>query len=227
MSNIPFNDELVLDSWNQNAYSWITAIENEEIESRKIVTNNAIIDAIMSYSPDSILDMGCGEGWLTRELTIRGMEAWGVDGVSPLIEKAKIMNYGKFLVVSYEDIVNKMDLDRQSIIKDKNTFGKQIKVKQNMIDELELKLKSAYLERDHYKELMDEGELKFENLSKQMSIVKQSDTLKTLKNSNLSNLFAPFQNLSYFLTFLCKVYISKIFPSRHNKQCLSISSPNK
>lgn len=111
MSNIPFNDELVLDSWNQNAYSWITAIENEEIESRKIVTNNAIIDAIMSYSPDSILDMGCGEGWLTRELTIRGMEAWGVDGVSPLIEKAKIMNYGKFLVVSYEDIVNKNNID--------------------------------------------------------------------------------------------------------------------
>ena len=107
----------------------------------------------------------------------------------------------------YEDIVNKMDRDRQLIIKDKNTFGKQIKVKQNMIDELELKLKSAYLERDHYKELMDEGELKFENLTKQMSIVKQSDTLKTLKNSNLSNLFAPFQNLSYFLTFLCKVYI--------------------
>ena len=107
----------------------------------------------------------------------------------------------------YEDIVNKMDRDRQLIIKDKNTFGKQIKVKQNMIDELELKLKSAYLERDHYKELMDEGELKFENLTKQMSIVKQSDTLKTLKNSNLSNFFDPFQNLSYFLTFLCKVYI--------------------
>ena len=102
------NDESVLDSWNQNASAWITAIENEEIASRKLVTNNAIIDAIASYSPSTILDLGCGEGWLTRELTIKGMEAWGVDGVSELIEKAQLMNCGKFQVASYEDIINKI-----------------------------------------------------------------------------------------------------------------------
>ena len=107
MSNIPFNDELVLESWNKNALPWITTIENKEIESRNLVTNQAIIDAIINYSPDSILDMGCGEGWLTRELTIRGIEAWGVDGVSELIEKAQLMNCGKFLVATYEDIINK------------------------------------------------------------------------------------------------------------------------
>ncbi len=102
------NDESVLDSWNQNASAWITAIENEEIASRTIVTNNAIIDAIASYSPSTILDLGCGEGWLTRELTAKGMEAWGVDGVSELIEKAQLMNCGKFQVASYEDILNKI-----------------------------------------------------------------------------------------------------------------------
>ncbi|MGB3654681.1 MAG: methyltransferase domain-containing protein [Rivularia sp. (in: cyanobacteria)] len=102
------NDESVLDSWNQNASAWITAIENEEIASRKIVTNKAIIDAITGYSPSNILDIGCGEGWLTRELTIKGMEAWGVDGVSQLIAKAQLMNCGKFQVASYEDIVNKI-----------------------------------------------------------------------------------------------------------------------
>ena len=101
-----FNDESVLDSWNQNADSWITTIENEEIASRKIVTNNAIIDAITSYSPNSILDIGCGEGWLTRELTLKGIEAWGVDAVSALIKKAQLMNCGKFLVATYEDIIN-------------------------------------------------------------------------------------------------------------------------
>ena len=115
MENIPFNDELVLDSWNQNADSWITAIENEEIESRKIVTNKAIIDAVVSYSPDSILDIGCGEGWLTRELTIRRIEAWGIDGVSTINENAQHMNRGKILVAPYEDIINNNQIDIPSV----------------------------------------------------------------------------------------------------------------
>lgn len=103
---VNLNDKLVIDSWNQNADSWINTIENDEIESRKLVTNKAIVDAVVSYSPATILDIGCGEGWLTRELTIRGIEAWGVDAVDKLIEKAQLMNCGKFFVASYEDIVN-------------------------------------------------------------------------------------------------------------------------
>ena len=107
------NDESVIDSWNQNASAWITTIENEEIASRKLVTNKAILDAVTSYSPANILDIGCGEGWLTRELTIKGVEAWGVDGVDKLIEKAQLMNCGRFLVASYEDIVNSNKIDIQ------------------------------------------------------------------------------------------------------------------
>ncbi|AFY57113.1 hypothetical protein Riv7116_4696 [Rivularia sp. PCC 7116] len=104
MSN--FNDESVLDSWNQNAESWISTIENDEIESRKLVTNQAIVDAVLSYYPSSIIDIGCGEGWLTREFSVKGIEAWGVDGVDKLIQKAQLMNCGNFLVASYEDIIN-------------------------------------------------------------------------------------------------------------------------
>lgn len=98
------NDESVIHSWNQNAQAWIATIENEEIESRKVVTNGAIIDAILSYSPNSILDVGCGEGWLTRELNLRGIEVTGIDGVAVLVEKAKAKGGGKFLVLPYEDI---------------------------------------------------------------------------------------------------------------------------
>ena len=112
------NDELVLNSWNQNASAWITTIENEEIASRKLVTNKAIVDAVVSYSPANILDIGCGEGWLTRELTIKGIEAWGVDGVSALIEKARLMNCGKFQVASYEDIINSNKIPPTPMIKE-------------------------------------------------------------------------------------------------------------
>ena len=115
MANFILNDELVLNSWNQNASAWITAIENEEIESRKIVTNNAIIDVITSYSPESMLDIGCGEGWLTRELTIRGIEVWGIDGVAALIKKAQLMNCGKFIVAPYEEIPNSKKIDIPSV----------------------------------------------------------------------------------------------------------------
>ncbi|BAZ38406.1 hypothetical protein NIES4101_43430 [Calothrix sp. NIES-4101] len=101
------NDESLIRSWNQNAPAWITAIENEEIESRKTATNQAIIDAIMSYSPKFVLDIGCGEGWLTRELTRLEIEAIGIDAVPRLIASAKAQGNGKFLVCSYEDILIK------------------------------------------------------------------------------------------------------------------------
>ncbi|WP_414621750.1 class I SAM-dependent methyltransferase [Calothrix sp. CCY 0018] len=125
MSNL--NDKSVIDSWNQNASAWITAIENEEIASRKLVTNKAILDAVTSYSPANILDIGCGEGWLTRELTIKRIEAWGVDGVDRLIEKAQLMNCGKFLVASYEDIVNsnKIDINFDAAVCNFSLLGKE------------------------------------------------------------------------------------------------------
>ncbi|MDY6898877.1 MAG: class I SAM-dependent methyltransferase [Cyanobacteriota bacterium] len=121
------NDKSVLDSWNNNASAWINTIENEEIESRKLVTNQAIIDAVISYSPTSIIDIGCGEGWLTRELTTKGIEAWGVDGVDKLIKKAQLINCGKFLVASYEDIIhrNKIDIQFDAAVCNFSLLGKE------------------------------------------------------------------------------------------------------
>ncbi|MEM7726210.1 MAG: methyltransferase domain-containing protein [Cyanobacteria bacterium P01_A01_bin.45] len=99
------NDKLVLHSWNKNAQGWIHAIQNEEIESRNIVTNSAIINAIANYSPKSVFDIGCGEGWLTRELVRKGIATTGVDGITKLVESANSQGYGKFLAASYEEIV--------------------------------------------------------------------------------------------------------------------------
>jgi SAM-dependent methyltransferase len=101
MSN--FNDRQVLTSWVANADAWTNAIKNQEIESRRLVTNQAIIDAITCYNPNSVLDMGCGEGWLVRELVNRGVAAVGLDATPELIANAKILG-GEFYLVSYEDI---------------------------------------------------------------------------------------------------------------------------
>src|ERR1700761_3992762 len=78
----------IIQSWHTNAAPWSNAIRNASIASRKLVTNEAIIDAVMSTAPASVLDVGCGEGWLARTLVERGIRATGVDAVPELIAHA-------------------------------------------------------------------------------------------------------------------------------------------
>lgn len=64
----------------------------------------AITEAVLSHHPESVLDIGCGEGWLIRELASRVPHLVGVDVVPDLIEQAERAGGGDFLVASYEDI---------------------------------------------------------------------------------------------------------------------------
>ena len=75
-----------------------------QIESRRKVTNQAIVDAILSRSPCSVLDIGCGEGWLARELAARNIHVVGVDAVPDFIEVAQRAGGGDFRMASYEEI---------------------------------------------------------------------------------------------------------------------------
>ena len=106
----PLSDAKVIDSWEQNAAPWTSAVRGNRIESRSLVTNKAIIDAVMSRSPGSVLDIGCGEGWLIRALAEFGVEGIGVDAIPALIEQAARAAGGDFRVMSYEQIA-KGELD--------------------------------------------------------------------------------------------------------------------
>lgn len=96
------HDAAIIDSWAKNAGPWTTAIHNGEIESRTLVTNRAIVDAVRSRSPRTAIDIGCGEGWLVRALG--GIDMVGVDASAGLIEQARQGGGGDFSVMSYEDI---------------------------------------------------------------------------------------------------------------------------
>jgi len=98
------SDEKIIDSWNKNVSPWIEAIRKGEIASRVQTTNRAIIEAIKGCQPKTVLDIGCGEGWLVRGLTILGIDALGIDVVPELINSAINEGGGKYEVLSYEDI---------------------------------------------------------------------------------------------------------------------------
>lgn len=102
----PHSDAHVIASWHDNASPWSAAVRNGEIESRRLVTDAAIVDAVVSRAPRTTLDIGCGEGWLSRALAKRGINVIGIDVVPALIDAARAAHpTGDYRVVSYEDVV--------------------------------------------------------------------------------------------------------------------------
>jgi 2-polyprenyl-3-methyl-5-hydroxy-6-metoxy-1,4-benzoquinol methylase len=99
-------EQQIIHSWNKNAGPWIRAVQEEQIESRKFVTNQAIVETVLRYRPQTLLDLGCGEGWLTRKLAAHDVRVLGVDVIPALIENAKQLGGGEFAVYSYEQIAD-------------------------------------------------------------------------------------------------------------------------
>lgn len=98
----PLSDEKIIDSWSKNTGPWTNAVRGGEIESRKLVTDKAIVDAVRSRSPRTGIDIGCGEGWLVRALD--GIQMTGIDVVPGLVDMASAAGGGDFRVMSYEEI---------------------------------------------------------------------------------------------------------------------------
>ncbi len=94
----------ILNSWQHNATAWIQVMEQESIASRK-VTNPAIFEVIQQYQPTRLLDVGCGEGWLTRACIEKGIPTVGVDGTAMLMERAKAQHLGDFYCLTYEELI--------------------------------------------------------------------------------------------------------------------------
>jgi 2-polyprenyl-3-methyl-5-hydroxy-6-metoxy-1,4-benzoquinol methylase len=96
--------QAIIESWKENAGNWIATIDNSEIESRRLCTNNAILETILAYSCTTLLDIGCGEGWLTRALRKNGRQSYGVDVVPAFIQHAIEKEGPYYQLHSYEDL---------------------------------------------------------------------------------------------------------------------------
>lgn len=100
----PLSDAKILDSWRKNAAPWTTAVRDRQIESQRLVTDQAVIDAILDFTPETVLDIGCGEGWLARSLSEAGIRVTGVDAVPELVAQARSAGGGEFLTLAYEEL---------------------------------------------------------------------------------------------------------------------------
>jgi 2-polyprenyl-3-methyl-5-hydroxy-6-metoxy-1,4-benzoquinol methylase len=96
----------ILESWEANARHWIEVLDGGELESRKLVTNAAVVNAIERWCPGLVLDAGCGEGWLCRALQREGIATVGVDGVAELVHEARVKGDGHYEHISFEDLVH-------------------------------------------------------------------------------------------------------------------------
>nr|WP_277346265.1 class I SAM-dependent methyltransferase [Solimonas marina] len=84
--------------------AWTDAVRAQQIESRRLVTDAAIVDAVVGRAPQSLLDAGCGEGWLMRALSGRVPRCIGTDVVPALVERAAEAGGGDVHLASYEDL---------------------------------------------------------------------------------------------------------------------------
>ena len=99
----------LLRSWTMNAGAWTTAVREQAIPSRRVATDAAIVAAcervIDGQRDVRALDVGCGEGWLSRELVKLGAHATGIDASAPLIDVARATGGGAdYACVSYEQL---------------------------------------------------------------------------------------------------------------------------
>ena len=111
---MPTNQETQLRlSWEINAEAWTSAVRESRIPSRKAGTNEAVLSTLASLPKGQLLDVGCGEGWLSREAVQQGWSVTGIDASAALIERAREFPGAEFLVMDYADIPRCARLRRQ------------------------------------------------------------------------------------------------------------------
>ena len=97
------------ESWRTNAEAWTEAVREGRIESRRLGTDRALLDALTSRPPGRVLDVGCGEGWLARGLAPHGFDVVGIDASEQLVASAARLGGGTFHVVAYDRLIDDAD----------------------------------------------------------------------------------------------------------------------
>lgn len=98
------NEEQILPTWESNAEPWSAAVREKRIESRTKVTNDAVLRVVGPGRGRKVLDLGCGEGWLSREMSRRGWRVVGVDGSAALVDAAREGGDEEYRLLPYSEL---------------------------------------------------------------------------------------------------------------------------
>ena len=96
------DNDVIVESWVSNAKAWTEAVRSNKVRSRVAGTNAAILRVIGSRLPCRVLDVGCGEGWLSHELSRFGFNVVGIDASLELLQSAQD-GLATFLHLSYRE----------------------------------------------------------------------------------------------------------------------------
>lgn len=88
--------------WEANAEYWVTVIRERRDRYRTELTDQAVLDAIGSCAGQKVLDAGCGEGYMARNLASLGADVIGVDVSQGLLGAAKEACSGSVICASVD-----------------------------------------------------------------------------------------------------------------------------
>jgi len=122
----PLSDGKIIEAWKRNAGPWTNAVRAGEIESRRSVTDRAILDAVLACKPQTVIDLGCGEGWLALAIQQNGIEVTAMDAVPALALAAKQAGVVDSRVMSYEEIAEgQLKLSADVVVCNFSLLGKE------------------------------------------------------------------------------------------------------
>ena len=85
----PFSDSDVRAAWNQGAQAWEEFVESGADFYRHAVHGPALLAACEPLRGLAVLDLGCGQGFFSRELARRGARVVGIDIAEQLLAYAR------------------------------------------------------------------------------------------------------------------------------------------
>lgn len=94
-------DQAPRSSYTENSEFWVKIIREQLDRYRSELTDNVVLEAIGPSDGLTILDAGCGEGYLSRLLAQQGAKVTGIDSCAALVQSARRFAAFTELDVSY------------------------------------------------------------------------------------------------------------------------------
>ncbi|HSC26795.1 MAG TPA: class I SAM-dependent methyltransferase [Vicinamibacterales bacterium] len=99
-----FNDSKAAAAWNEGAEAWDQFVESGSDYYRHEVHGPALLAASEPLPGRKVLDLGCGQGFFSRQLASRGAQVVGIDIAEELLRLARAREAQQALGIDYRTL---------------------------------------------------------------------------------------------------------------------------